>query len=121
MPSAKTTVRCSGSQSGVYLQVKPQSFRWLAGDDNVAAYESSPGNKRGFCRTCGCVVPVQTNYGAVRVPAGAMDTDPGVKPDAVLYSSSRAGWCANDAPEHSFADAGPQAFWNKALMRLHTG
>ena len=113
--------KVSGSQHGVYLQVKPQSFRWLAGDDNVAAYESSPGNKRGFCRTCGCVAPQQTSYGAVRVPAGALDADPGVKPNAVLYSGSRADWCANDVPEQSFTDAGPQDFWRKALMRLYTG
>ena len=113
--------KVSGSESGVYLQVRPQSFRWLAGDDNVAAYESSPGNKRGFCRTCGCVAPVQTSYGAVRVPAGALDADPGIKPDVVIYSASRAGWCANNAPEYSFKDAGPQDFWRNALMQLHKG
>ena len=110
--------KVSGSQHGVYLQVKPQNFRWLAGDDNVCLYESSPGNKRAFCRTCGCVVPVATNYGAVRVPGGALDADPGFKPTAVLYSNSRANWCANDAPEHSFSDAGPHDFWRQALMRL---
>ena len=113
--------KVAGGESGVYLQVKPQSFRWLVGDDHVATYESSPGNKRGFCKTCGCVAPVHTSYGAVRVPGGALDADPGVKPDIRLYASSRASWCANDAPEYSFDDAGPQEFWRKALMRLYTG
>lgn len=72
--------KISGSQHGVYLQVKPQSFRWLAGDDTVATFESSPGNRRGFCRIYGCVAPVQTSYGAIRVPAGALDADPGIRP-----------------------------------------
>src|SRR5262249_38755950 len=113
--------KVSGSQYGVYHQVKLQSFRWLAGDDNIATFESSPGNQRAFCRTCGCVAPVQTNYGAVRVPGGLLDADPGVTPDVVLYSGSRAPWCASDAPADSFPDAGPPDFWRKALMRLYTG
>jgi hypothetical protein len=44
----------------------------------------------------------------------------GSGPAAVLYADSRASWCANDAPAHSFPDAGPQEFWRKALMRLYT-
>jgi hypothetical protein len=77
--------KVSGSQYGVYLQVKPASFRWLSGEDHVVAYESSPGNHRGFCRTCGCVAPLLTGYGAVRVPGGALDDDPGIVPDFILF------------------------------------
>ena len=40
--------KVSGSQHGLYLQVRRGGFRWLAGEDEVAAYESSPGNRRGF-------------------------------------------------------------------------
>jgi hypothetical protein len=112
--------KVSGSQHGVYLQVKPQNFHWLAGDDNIAAFESSPGNSRAFCRTCGCVAPIQTNYGAVRVPGGALDADPGIKPDTVLYASSRAAWCSAETPANSFDDAGPQDFWRRALARLYS-
>lgn len=112
--------KVSGALSGVYLQVKPRSFRLLAGDDHVQTFESSPGNKRGFCKTCGCVAPVSTSYGAVRVPAGALDSDPGVRPNVVLHADSRALWCANEAPEHRFADSGPQEFWRKALAALYS-
>jgi hypothetical protein len=70
--------KISGSQYGVYLQVKRHSFRWLSGEDRVIAYESSPGNKRAFCGTCGSVAPIATSlsptsFGAVRVPGGALD------------------------------------------------
>jgi hypothetical protein len=112
--------KVSGSQYGVYLQVKPKHFRWLAGDDMVGTHESSPGNKRAFCRDCGCPAPIETNYGAVRVPGGALDADPGTKPDTILFTGSKAGWCANEAPANSFADAGPQEFWRTALARLFT-
>ena len=116
--------KISGSQYGVYLQVKRDSFRWLSGEDRVIAYESSPGNKRAFCGTCGSVAPIATSlsptsFGAVRVPGGALDEDPGVTPDVVLFSQSKAAWCAADAASQVFSDAGPQAFWVDVIRRLY--
>ena len=111
--------KVSGSQYGVYYQVQPQSFRWLSGEDQVATYQSSPGNDRGFCRSCGCVAPVKTAYGAVRVPGGALDEDPGVAPDAVLFAASNARWCSLDAARHRFADAGPPDFWRSVVTQLY--
>ena len=112
--------KVSGSQYGVYLQVKRDSFRWLSGEDGVTAYESSPGNKRAFCRTCGSVAPIATSYGAIRVPGGALDDDPGSTPEVVIFSQSRAGWCASDAASRVFVDAGPQELWAGVIGRLYT-
>jgi len=111
--------KVAGSQYGVYLQVRPESFRWVSGEDHVALYESSPGNKRAFCRTCGSIAPCRTAYGAVRVPGGALDTDPGVVPEVMLFSRSKAGWCAADAARQTFPDAGPPEFWGPVVRRLH--
>ena len=111
--------KVSGSQFGTYLQVRPRNFRWLSGEPEVDTYESSPGNRRAFCRICGCVAPILTGYGAVRVPAGALDDDPGVRPDVVLHSEKKVEWCSTDAPANVFADSGPQDFWRRALMRLY--
>lgn len=111
--------KVAGSQYGVYLQLKPGSFRWLSGEAHVVSYESSPGNTRGFCRTCGCVAPILTAYGAVRVPGGALDDDPGIAPDVLIYTQSRSGWCALDAASQRFADAGPAEFWGDVVRRLY--
>lgn len=113
--------KVSGSQYGVYLQVRVDSFRWVSGAEHVATYESSPGNQRGFCRTCGSVAPVRTSYGAVRVPGGALDEDPGVAPEVVLFSASKAGWCTLDAAQQTFTDAGPGEFWSGVVRRLLGG
>jgi len=113
--------KVSGSQYGVYLQVRRDSFRWLSGEDQVVGYESSPGNRRGFCRTCGCVAPIQTSYGAVRVPGGALEDDPGVVPDVILYERSKAGWCAADRASQTFADSGPTEFWGPVVRKLLGG
>lgn len=111
--------KISGSQFGVYLQVKKSSFRWLAGEDLTMSYESSPGNDRAFCCTCGSVAPIVTAYGAVRIPAGALDEDPGVTPSVVIFDRSRANWCESEAETKSFADAGPREMWGEMIKRLH--
>ena len=85
--------KVSGSLYGVYLQVRPESFRWLSGADQVATYESMPGNQRGFCRRCGCVAPIATNQGVIRVPGGALDEDPGRTVDTLVFKHSKARWC----------------------------
>src|SRR5579871_5972559 len=87
--------KVSGSQFGVYLQMRPAGFRWLSGEADVDTYESSPGNRRAFCRICGCVAPILTNYGAVRVPGGALEEDPALRPDTVLHADKKAEWCSN--------------------------
>jgi hypothetical protein len=110
--------KVSGSQFGVYLQVRPSAFRWLAGEAEVVTFESSPGNLRGHCRTCGCVAPIKTNYGAVRVPGGALDEDPGTRPDVVLFEPSKAGWCGLDTATQRFEDLGPAEFWRPIVIRL---
>jgi hypothetical protein len=112
--------KVSGGPYGVYLQVRPAGFRWLAGEDQVATYESSPGNQRGFCLTCGAVAPSATPYGAVRVPGGALDGDPHYPPDVVLFSAGERSWCGLDPPPADrFADAGPPEFWRRALAKLY--
>jgi hypothetical protein len=111
--------KVSGAEGGVYLQVRRDGFRWTAGENEVGAYESTPGNQRGFCRRCGCVAPIVTNYGAVRVPAGALDGDPGVAPTATLFASRRAQWCDPGAGDISFDDTGPPEFWREAIARLY--
>ena len=85
--------KVAGSQFGVYLHVRPESFRWLSGKDQVGAFDSSPGNQRCFCRICGCVAP-RVSAGGARVPGGALDDDAGVAPTMNIYTASSARWCA---------------------------
>jgi hypothetical protein len=107
--------KVSGSGYGVYLQVRPAAFRWLAGEQEVATFESSPGNRRGFCQACGSVAPVATAYGVVRVPGGLLDQNLGRGPDVVLFEADRAPWCDAAAETPRFPDGGPPSFWRQAL------
>jgi hypothetical protein len=111
--------KVSGAEGRDYLQVKRGAFRWTSGEDDVGSFESSPGNRRGFCRRCGCVAPIAAAYGAVRVPAGLLDEDPDVRPAVTLFASRRAGWCDPGAGADRFDDVGPPEFWQTMIMRLH--
>ena len=69
-------------------------FRWVQGEDLVSYYESSPGNRRGFCRVCGSPLLSRfdrdpSSYG---LPFGALDDDPGVKPKLHVFVAYKAPW-----------------------------
>jgi hypothetical protein len=110
--------KVSGAQFGVYFQVRGGGFRWLSGEDKVGTFESSPGNLRGHCCTCGSIAPIKTAYGSVRVPGGALDDDPGLTPDVAIFEASRAKWCGSEAAADRFQDAGPPDFWRSMVARL---
>jgi hypothetical protein len=72
-----------------------ESFRWLRGADQVAEYDL-PGAERfgaAFCRRCGSSMPrVSRAREVVVVPAGSLDTDPGLRAQAHIFVGSRASW-----------------------------
>jgi len=79
-------------------------FRWRAGEAAIVARESSPGFVRSFCRHCGSVLPNTHLDERVAIPAGLFDDDPGIRPSAHIFATSRAPWfaLADDLPRHDF-------------------
>ena len=106
---ALTTCHCSicrklsGSAFGTYAHVDADKFRFLAGEDMLAEYESTPGSIRKRCKVCGCNAPGKAPYlPTVSIPAGLLDEDPGVRPMLHVFTSSRAPWwtISDDLPQH---------------------
>lgn len=86
----------SGSAHGANLFSTRATLKWLSGEDNARAY-GVPGTRhaRSFCHTCGSALPsVHMNGALVVVPAGSLDTDPGIRPTAHICLADRAGWDA---------------------------
>jgi ADP-ribosyl-[dinitrogen reductase] hydrolase len=68
-------------------------FRWARGAGLVASYESSPGKKRSFCPRCGSqLIAAWDHRPTVIVRVGSLDSDPGEKPVAHIWTSDRAPW-----------------------------
>lgn len=82
----------TGSAHGANLFSSAAALEWLSGQDKVTTY-NLPGTRhtRCFCSICGSALPYAAPQMVV-VPAGCLDTEPGLRPDAHIFVGSRAGW-----------------------------
>jgi hypothetical protein len=95
--------KAHGSAFRSRARVRAADFRWIAGEELLTFFESSPGNRRGFCRVCGS--PILSKYdwdtSVLGLPLGALDDDPGVRPQMHVYVASKAPWftISDDLPQ----------------------
>jgi len=88
--------KAHGAAFGTYVHCAPQALRWVAGEDAVRRYESSPGFVRAFCGRCGSVLPDGDAH-AMNVPAGLLDGDPGIRVSRQIFTAGAPAWCPIDA------------------------
>ena len=91
-----------GAPFATYAAVPAEAFEYLAGEDALTVYESSPGYQRPFCSRCGSAAPHRSLDGSMVVPAGCLDGPAGIAPGEHIFASSRAPWhaIADDLPCH---------------------
>jgi hypothetical protein len=86
-------------------------FRWLRGAAQVQDY-ALPGAQyfgTAFCRRCGSEVPrVSRERNIASVPAGSLDSDPGIPPNAHIFVDSKAPWFAITGDVPQFAEMPPR-------------
>lgn len=99
----------TGHASNLFLQ--PGALRWLAGEELVRAYKV-PEAKRFtnvFCATCGSRLPrVVPELGGVVLPAGSLDDEAPIRPQARIFAGSRADWSCGGDGLPAYADYAPQ-------------
>ena len=84
----------SGSAHAANLFSSRAKVRWLAGEDKLSHFRL-PGTRhaRSFCAVCGSALPsVQMDGALLVVPAGSLDSDVPLMPDAHIFTASRANW-----------------------------
>ncbi len=89
-----TCRKASGASFATNLVVAADDFVVVAGADALGAWESSPGKRRHFCRTCGSPIfsRGEATKAIVSVRAGTVDGDPGLRPSVHAYVASKAPW-----------------------------
>lgn len=77
-------------------------FRWLKGNDALAAFESSPGKLRHFCSHCGShLMAERPGQPHVILRVATLDNDPGSKPVQHIWCSHDVSWLHDEkAAEH---------------------
>jgi len=89
----------------------------LNGADGIACWESSPGFQRTFCRTCGSKVPGRKPYQGLQfVAAGNLDGDPGRRPEAHIFATSKASWYELPADDLARFDTYPAGVESPVLL-----
>ena len=90
--------RCRRSRSAAHttnLFAKVEDFAFTRGEELVAQYKVPEALRFGvaFCTRCGGkVARVSRERAVVVIPAGALDTDPLMRPQANIYVESKAPW-----------------------------
>jgi hypothetical protein len=83
--------------------VPAAAFHWLAGENLVSRYESSPGETRTFCRGCGATLATffRDYPDEIGLPLGTLDDDPRVRASAHVFVASKAPWfeITDDLPQ----------------------
>ena len=91
--------RCRKASGGPFiaeLVLETDDFRWEQGGSLVRVYEAPvrarpPPHRRAFCTVCGGPVPIVADD-LVRIPAGTLDGDPGIRPQRHIFADLKAEW-----------------------------
>ncbi len=82
----------TGSAHAANLFSVSANLQWISGQDKVTFFNlPSTRHSRNFCSACGSALPCEQGNLLV-VPAGSLDTDLSIKPNAHIFVSSRAVW-----------------------------
>ena len=99
--------KASGTAHGSNILLKSDGVDWLSGEDSLGYYKV-PDAKRyhtRFCTQCGSPVPrFHENLKLAVIPAGSLDEEPAVSPDAHIFWESRAGWSCQNPDLKRFAE-----------------
>jgi hypothetical protein len=84
----------TGSADAANLFSSTARLHWLSGEAIVRAFTlPSTRHSRCFCSICGSALPCMQMDGALLVvPAGSLNSEVTLRPDAHIFMSSKAGW-----------------------------
>jgi hypothetical protein len=84
----------TGSAHAANLFSSTAALKWVSGQDKVRQFNlPATRHNRCFCGTCGSPLPmIQMKGQLLVVPAGSLDSELPMRPDAHLFMSSKACW-----------------------------
>jgi hypothetical protein len=90
----------TGSAHAANLFSSSAALTWTSGKEKVTQFDlTGTRHSKAFCCVCGSALPkIQMDGQLLAVPAGSLNSEVRVTPDAHIFVSSRASWDA--ALEH---------------------
>lgn len=91
--------KATGTGHASNLIVRPSSVSWPSGEDLIRDYKVPEAERfmNRFCSKCGSRLPRVAPDGSIGViPAGSLDDDIDLRPDARIFEASRMSWSCDD-------------------------
>ena len=105
--------QCRKAQGSAFATngiVKSSDFKILSGEDKLTAYESTPGQRKYFCKICGSPIisKRESMPDQVRIRLGTLDSDVTERPMAHIFATSKANWedINGDLPQYEAYEQG---------------
>jgi hypothetical protein len=92
-----------GTAFATYVSAPIDRFKWVQGEDAILEYQSSAEGTRNSCSICGSTVPMMMPaHSLALLPAGPLEGDLGIKPEAHIFVGSKAPWytITDSLPQH---------------------
>lgn len=106
-----------GAAFATFVSAPLMGFRWLSGEHNIVAYQSSEHGYRYSCRTCGSVTPtLLKKMDLALLPAGNLAGELDIRPQSHVFVGSKAPWytITDGLPQH---EEFPQEFAMSGVSR----
>jgi hypothetical protein len=86
--------RRTGTAASANARTEPGSFRVMRGEERLRAWKPADGAEKWFCGDCGSALfsRMPGDPPQIGVRLGALDGDPGVRPNARQYVAYAAPW-----------------------------
>ena len=101
--------RATGTAFATNASLRASDFRIVAGSELISEYESSPSNLRAFCSRCGSPLYCRW-FDLIRIRLGTLNDEPGERPIAHLWVSSKAPWHGITDSLEQFDEAPPPRY-----------
>jgi hypothetical protein len=92
--------KATGTGHASNIMVKEDAFKWLTGETLLKRYKVPEAERfyTHFCSQCGSAMPRDVpELDAIVIPAGSLDHEIPIKPEARIFWDSRIEWsCSGD-------------------------
>ena len=99
--------KSTGTGHASNLFVKGGNLDWTGDTELIRRYRVPEAKRfmRTFCDTCGGPLPRELpEFGMVFIPAGTLNEEPNIKPQARIFQESRAAWSCSEEEIPGFSD-----------------
>lgn len=108
--------KAHGAATGTYMSLEKRNLEVITATAEITRYRSSESVHRSFCKLCGSNLSFESAKSDwVSVPIGILDTDPGLRSIAEIWTASKAPWTNLKDHIPAFEHSPSKAEW-QALM-----